>query len=116
MRNDYFTTTELSKLLHMATSTVLKHANQPGYFPGIKTGSKMSNTIIPKDALFDWYFKAYNTGKIRELFPQARMDHAAILQSYQDYTQYKLQNNETLRREFLRNKRPAYRRKGSYGL
>lgn len=116
MRNDYFTTTELSKLLHMATSTVLKHANQPGYFPGIKTGSKMSNTIIPKDALFDWYFKAYNTGKIRELFPQARIDHAAIMDAYRQYKTWKNQNNEALRREYVRNKRPAYRRKGSYDI
>lgn len=115
MRNDYFTISELRKLLHTCPSTLCKRAGQPGYFPAARVGSgQKTQFIIDKAQFYEWYFKAYNLGKLRELFPHARMNHDQILQSYQEYMEFKHQNNEALRRQFVKNKRPVYRRKGSY--
>ena len=116
MRNDYFTATELAKIAGVAPDTIYKRFDKPGYFKAVRPGSTKRYYIIPKKDFFEWYFKAHNDGSIYELFPACVINHNALVKAYKEYMEFKQQNNEKLRREYLANKRPVYRRKGSYGL
>lgn len=116
MRNDYFTPTELESVIGISYNTIMKRINTPGYFKGIRPGAVKRYIIIHKADFFAWYFDAYNAGKIPQLFPCSQPDHRAIVQAHKEYSAWKMVNNEKLRREYLANKRPAYRRKDCYGL
>lgn len=118
MRNDYFTATELVNLLHVKASTFYKYIDVPDFVPyrQIGTNANKQRYIIDKMPFFEWYFRMHKDCALERRFPRMHPDHEAIQKAYADYIQWKTINQEAQRKKYVENKRPVYRRKGSYGL
>lgn len=118
MRNDYFTTTELIKLLHISATTLYGYMDDPDFLPSrrIGTNENKQRYIVDKMPFFEWYFRMHKDCTLERRFPRMHPDHEAIQKAYTDYIRWKTINQEAQRIKFVENKRPVYRRKGSYGF
>lgn len=65
MREDYFTTTELSYLVHVNSDKLRSIIAKPSGLPACVVGGRY---VIPKAKFFIWYDKMKNAGRLQEIF------------------------------------------------
>lgn len=65
MRDDYWSMTEFTRLLHMSHSAFHKLRRKPDAFAAYQVGLKW---VIPKAAFFRWFFQMCALGRAVEFF------------------------------------------------
>lgn len=90
MRNEYFTVTELARIMNVGREAIIRRINTEGYFPAVcvGNGSRNRRMIIDKKKFFDWFWRVERTRVIYEMFPASELDIEGIKKAYAEFVDW----------------------------
>ena len=109
MRDDFFTITELSKLLHVNPRRIVRFSEQYNAFPIITLGTMR---LIRKRDFFAWYRALDVQGLLEETLLQAYPDNRSVYAAEAQWYKTQIENLYERNKAYGKQSRPQAREQG----